>query len=351
MNLFGQPMLQSRWILWGYIAMLFLVGLWPMNFFLKNGATLDDKTGLIIAPPSAVFTTILPQNLHNLREFTIFMDVSSRFSGSKGFGNIFAYASEYEHINFMVGQWKNGIVLRIRQAKNPVLIHFGKKNVFYDEKPSRFAFVYDGNTLTLYHNGRKSAHRRTGVMNFSKWERSYPLVIGSDASGRSPWRGTIRTIAIFPKALPEHTVRGLPAGIAELSPLIYYPFKKNGRQNSEEQSMGTQAYLRIPPDFTPYRRAFLNFSFTELKRFPRDLTDIIINILGFIPLGFLLALQMFRKDASAKRFFFIAVFIGFSISFAIETSQAFIFDRSSSLIDLCNNTLGSAVGVLAAHLQ
>ena len=168
-----------------------------MNFRQNNKAVLDHQNGLAVIPPSIAYSQHAPLKLLNVKKFTILIDMASDFPASKGFGSIMLYGLDYHHMNFLIGQWRSGIELRIKTDGHTKAISFGKKDVFRNGKQSSFAIMYDMNKFVLYHNGEKIATRRIGPLTFSRWNRSYPLVIGSDAKGHSAWKGTIRSIAIF----------------------------------------------------------------------------------------------------------------------------------------------------------
>jgi len=327
-----------------YISLLLVVGLWPMNFRQHNKAVLDNHNGIKLIPPSIAYSQIPPQKLLNIREFTILIDMGSDFSASEGFGSILTYGLDYYRMNFMVGQWRSGIELRIKSDSNTRTISFGKKNVFRKGEQARFAVVYDLNKLILYHNGEKIAARRTGPLTFSRWERTYPLVIGSNAEGRSFWKGTIRSIAIIDRALLKSEIQTAAVQIREFLPLIYYSFENDEDMVVTDYGTGTPATLIVPNRFIPYGRAVLEFSLNGHNKFLNNLLDITINLLGFIPLGFFLFMYMTQRHASLMRSLLFSIVIGFTVSFFIEISQAFLWSRSSSMLDLINNTLGSAIG-------
>lgn len=69
-----------------------------------------------------------------------------------------------------------------------------------------------------------------------------------------------------------------------------------------------------------------------------QITDILLNILLFVPLG--LALPFICKKAKLLKI----TLIGFSLSFVIEIVQIFLNGRSSNIDDLLCNTAGAALG-------
>jgi glycopeptide antibiotics resistance protein len=73
-------------------------------------------------------------------------------------------------------------------------------------------------------------------------------------------------------------------------------------------------------------------------------SDVVVNVAGFIPFGFFFALW-FSLAPGVARPRLMALFLGFTISLAIETLQYFLPTRDSSMTDLLTNTMGTAIGV------
>ncbi len=72
---------------------------------------------------------------------------------------------------------------------------------------------------------------------------------------------------------------------------------------------------------------------------------VVLNVCGFIPLGFLLiALLAERTAMNRPAALATACAIGFTLSFGVELAQAWIPSRSSSYLDLLLNVAGTGVG-------
>jgi hypothetical protein len=102
--------------------------------------------------------------------------------------------------------------------------------------------------------------------------------------------------------------------------------------------------LMIPRDFR-----VLHSTPLELPAKPglSDLQDAAINILGFIPFGFLVAAYLQEAaEYSRRQALIAAVAIGLITSLGIELLQVYLPTRDSSLLDVINNTLGSMAGAL-----
>jgi VanZ family protein len=334
-----------------YLCALLIIGLWPLNFCEQNHAIVDHRDGLILSPPSTAYSPEAPKKLLSLKNFTIFIHVSSDFFPSKGFGSILSYGLDYERMNFLVGQWRSGIELRLSADHRGRAISFGEQDVFTTGNPTWFAMSYDGAVMVLYQDGKKIAARRTGPLTFNRWNSSYPLVVGSDAWGRSSWKGSIRTIAIFNRALQEQEILALSGKPGDLAPLICYAYADMDGPSIKDSGTPPPAELFVPHLFVPYQRDFLELPGTRHIKFTGRLMDIIINVAGFVPLGLILSLYYSQGNGSFIRPLIMALIVGASTSLIIESSQAFLASRSSSMLDLVNNMIGSSLGVFFHHLR
>jgi glycopeptide antibiotics resistance protein len=76
--------------------------------------------------------------------------------------------------------------------------------------------------------------------------------------------------------------------------------------------------------------------------------DIYINVLAYIPLGFILYDFVFKNKLIKS--FIITVLGGILLSFSMETLQNYIPNRVPSLLDIYTNTLGAIIGWFFAYL-
>ena len=79
-----------------------------------------------------------------------------------------------------------------------------------------------------------------------------------------------------------------------------------------------------------------------------SLTDIVGNIILFMPFGFLL--YMFLNYLRKKHLILKCLIAGAILSFCIEFTQLFIAERDTALHDLLNNALGSWIGAVGAAI-
>jgi len=250
----------------------------------------------------------------------------------------------------MIGQWEDSLVFKLRAFGKPEPIHFETEGVLKKGEKGCIAIVFDGEKLLLYHNGEIKNKKRTGPLSFSNWNGSYPLVVGSEGNGSFPWKGNIYSIRIYERALLPGEIEGLvspenPKRDSDI-PLVDYSFVAGGSV-IRDHGKGQPADLVIPRRFTPYKRAFLESPHGSLKEIRSDIWDIVTNLFGFIPLGFLLAGYLNRPCWSMKCVILLSVIFGFLLSLTMEVLQAFLPTRDSSMSDLIANTVGTGIGFIA----
>lgn len=111
------------------------------------------------------------------------------------------------------------------------------------------------------------------------------------------------------------------------------------------------AYASLHPFSGWHDTGLSPFSFLDAG-WPRYWTffDLGVNVLAYLPLGFLLTLALRRRLAfwSAAP---LALAGGTALSFAIETVQSWLPARVASNLDWACNTLGAAIGIVLAVWQ
>jgi VanZ family protein len=137
-----------------------------------------------------------------------------------------------------------------------------------------------------------------------------------------------------------------PLLLASNKPIALYLFDDHDGNRIADRS-GSRNDLIVPTVFRPLRRLVLEMPRRDQLFSRWNLIDAAVNILGFIPFGFFLALWLLShvKNLPTPRVYAITVFGGFCLSLAIELTQAYIPGRDSSSLDVISNALGTTIGV------
>jgi glycopeptide antibiotics resistance protein len=80
---------------------------------------------------------------------------------------------------------------------------------------------------------------------------------------------------------------------------------------------------------------------------PLSLSDVLANVLLFLPFGFFLTRALAR---SSKRVWVVTLLAAVILSTSVEFFQVFSHDRIASTTDICSNLLGAIFGVILSTL-
>jgi glycopeptide antibiotics resistance protein len=112
-------------------------------------------------------------------------------------------------------------------------------------------------------------------------------------------------------------------------------------------------HLIVPDKFNVLRKDLLQIEWKNFKLKSSTFWDFTINILGFMPLGYLFVTQrvLFGTSETALRLSIgLAILGGTCISLVIEILQTSLPARYSSASDLISNSCGTGIGALLAAI-
>jgi VanZ family protein len=178
------------------------------------------------------------------------------------------------------------------------------------------------------------------------------LVIGTSPVFDTPWRGQLKGLAVYGQELTPDQVRrhyetwttqGQPALSDHDRVVSLYLFNEHlGHVVHNEVPGGIDLY--IPARYALVHQPFLEPFWREYRPRWSYAEDCLINILGFLPLGFIFcaywtSVRPIRNPA------LITTAVGLAVSLTIEVLQSYIPVRDSGTTDLITNTLGTFLGV------
>lgn len=135
--------------------------------------------------------------------------------------------------------------------------------------------------------------------------------------------------AMRPRLPPRRTVGRLPFYLALVCALLIALVCLNPLTGWRDLGLGPLSFLLAPP--------------------PRDrsLLDLVLNLAGFMPLGFLAAAALLARHRP-RHAWLLATLICALLSLAVETLQNYLPTRVASNVDLLTNTVGGAFGAALA---
>ncbi|MGB7436740.1 MAG: VanZ family protein [Candidatus Acidiferrum sp.] len=215
-----------------------------------------------------------------------------------------------------------------------------------------------------------SSEKGTSVYVDGRLKKSFPrfriglddlsgqLVFGSSTVHFDPWAGEAHGIAIYAwqftpdevaKSYDDWTAAEGSSKTQSHGALVKYTFSERAGTIVHDQG-DSKKDLFIPTTYRVPHHSFLTPPWREFNPAWDYYSDVLQNIAGFMPFGFLLcALLTFVRRSRHPIFY--TILLGCLLSFCIELIQAYIPQRGSGVTDIITNTLGTALGAMLMQFK
>jgi hypothetical protein len=333
-------------------------GLWPFNFIPHNRAQWSSDGAGLHFEPLAFAKSSAPISL-NASSFTIEMLVSIETEAEGDTRSLFSIYNGASHENLSAVQWKDAFLLRIPLTDSKgrrKTREIGVDNVLRPGQRRFLAAASGTRGTSLYVEGKLAKNYPRVVLRPGSVRGE--LIIGDTPEKGAAFTGTLFGLALFNRTLgPAEVARhdllwktgraGEIAAEPELAGL--YLFNRVGETSVADLSP-LERTLAIPEYFRALHRRLAILAWENWIGPHRNVQDVVINILGFVPFGFFY--YIWRRGAGKGRVsgFAAAVLASAVVSAAIELAQVFLPTRSSSMRDLICNIAGGAAGAIVALL-
>lgn len=324
------------------VVMALIAGLWPFQTGPENGARLKGNglefTGMGIANASCAGRPLFPSGEATVELAATPLDLPLDWTGA-----LISFHDSGGKMVLTVFQWSDRLII----SSGPD-VAAGVRSVFALNRGTLLAVSAGKDGIRIFVDGKPYAG---SPKPFQGLDKVTCFTLGATPEGRHPWQGRLERFALWSRALSDDEAgRGSvfsPAGAGpDLSGLAgSYNFEGSGRV--VRNAVPGELDISVPETFRPVRRVFLGPLFEDSGRFRFEPMDAAVNLIGFMPLGFLaFFLRPASRTGAASVLF--AVSAGFVLSLFIETVQVFMPERFSHLPDLLLNTSGALAGALFA---
>jgi VanZ family protein len=261
-----------------------------------------------------------------------------------------AFYTPHDPLQFLLQQYHGLLILnrRIRENQNRTQIT-GADGVFRRIEPVFISITSGAENSAMYVDGELA--RSFPGIRVGK-ECAGQLVIGTSPFGKSNWSGKLKGLALYQQELTPEEVRrhyqtwtsqGRPSLMGNERAIGVYLFNE-GTGDVVHNAVRPGIDLYIPARFTLLHEQFLEPFWQEFRPSPSYWKDILVNIVGFIPLGFFF-FAYWSAVRPIKHPTWTTVVFGFAVSLTIEVLQSYLPTRDSGTTDLITNTLGTFLGV------
>ena len=357
--------LQSMWqkkgleIVCGTVIIAVLIAtLWPFNFSSPNKVIwLTEGNGVRIDRDGVLLSKGPLGAAGSEARRPCSLEVVLRAPNTMSMRTIFGFYTPNNPREFVVRQWNHGLVISNDSvdANDKVKTARAQVGGAFEEGRLLFLTVASGlNGTVVYTNGRAHVFSSFSI---SQSDLAGQLVIGNSAVDYEPWTGEVHGLVVYSKELaPAEALRhfkhwseeGGGRVPADLDGVIAQYGFAEGAGREIHNALVSGPNLEIPERFTIPHKAFLKSPMKEFEANWSYTNDILRNIAGFVPVGFLVCAYWGRMRSRWRAILF-TVLAGAGLSFGIEVLQFYIPQRGSGITDIITNTLGAALGALLAR--
>ena len=349
------------------IALVLLTaGLWPFKFkFANNAHRLRDSNGIMLMRNNLIMEQNIPSHRGLLShgnggsKSTIEITLKPSPATRIWLSNILCFYDDKDPEIFMMAKWKSDLILRrrVQRPSGDYAYHeAGVPDALVTDRTVFITVVLDTPGTTVYSDGRKASFFPRYTLNPMKNDLSGArLIVGNDPRIRVPWEGEVQGLAVYRSALhpgeisrnhrnwKDHDYKSLSR---HKDIIALYPMNE-GSGRIISNIISGRNNLIIPEHLRAIKKLVLLKPWANNWREMKYYSDIMLNISGFIPLGFFLP-ALFMAYGVKKRYliYVIPILTGSFLSLTIELIQAWMPARNSSLTDLICNILGTILGVV-----
>jgi VanZ family protein len=338
---------------------MLVAGLWPFHsprnrvtWFAGGNGLYFGRHGVVLSS-GKIKATNMPADAPCSLEIWFVPDLT------EGGGTLFAFYAPESPRQFSLNQSITDLELqsdlrrgRFRNQTTRLYV----EEVFRRGKPLFVTVTSKGRQASVYIDGALARTARRFPLSSRDFDGE--LVIGTLPRTDNSWSGLLRGLAFYDQELSPAQVlhhydswveKGRPDVLEDDRPVALYLFEEHGGHVVHNQ-VSSRTDLYIPDRYLLLDQIFLQPFWQEFRPSWGYWEDVLINIAGFVPFGFLVC-AYFSLARRIKTPALVAILLGFALSLMIESLQAFLPTRDSGTTDLITNTLGTCIGVWLYRLS
>ena len=338
-------------------------GLRPKGFHLSNNVNwVADKPGIHFDPYGIAYTALsekrIESGLSESGSFSIEIAIKPEPYNQEGFNFILVFHDGRDRNQLLVGQYRSSLIImngddysNRRKTKRIAVNH-----IFQSSKEILLSITTGEEGTKAYIDGRLIKRKRDLKLEIPRGGDSSRLILGNSVYGEHSWRGNIFGLACYGHELTSEEVelhfdkwsKEQKFSFAEQgNPFLLYFFDEKNGVRALDHGNGNH-HLKISKRIHILEKRILSSPWIDLKLNKSFIQDFVINLVGFIPLGFILSATFIELGGTLKkRVILVTVALCFTISLIIEVAQGWMPSRSSQILDLLLNTSGALIGAMA----
>ncbi len=349
----------NEWTLYGITAAvlvgILVIGLWPLRFHPANNVNwILTRDGIRFGANGSVVSSgpfHAPVNeVEAAGPCSLELWIAPAFSSAAT--SILAVSTPSNPVQFQLTQSLSDLFViqkRLNRQGRLETKHIAITFLFQKDRSVFITISGDSGGTSVFIDGL--LRRRSSDVRLTCESLAGTLVLANSPERYDPWQGNIFSLAIYHGSLDAGTslrhYRAFSSGTTLdradlLSALAVYNFSEHGGHVIRDQTRSGPDLL-IPKYYSILYPHFLTPPWKEYTPNHWYITDLAINVAGFVPAGFFVCATLVSLR-NGKRSVALTALVGLSLSLTIEVLQAYIPTRNSGTTDLITNTLGAAIG-------
>ncbi len=337
------------------LSIILTAGLWPFGAPPNRVTWLSRTNGLHFAYPATVLATssLPPGQLSSTSSCTL--EIWLQPASILGESTFLSFYGPSRLSRFSLHQSDSDLLLKTQAAASSRADRQYVDYFFQKRQPVLLTISSGAGGTNIYKNGFL-------LLQLDRFRVSPQIlrdrfVLGTSLTQADTWSGDLHGLALYateltPSRVLDHYRSWAHLGQPPMPPSIaaqdgaaaIYPFSEHAGVFAHSL-IGTGVPLEIPSRFQLVKQDRLSLPWQGFHSDWSYWQDIAINVLGFVPLGFVFCAYWACSHA-LRPAVITAVLAGVCVTFAIEILQSHLPTRSSDLTDVLTNILGASLGAL-----
>jgi hypothetical protein len=335
------------------LCVILVAGLWPFHAPRNAVSWLSNRNGLLFGDYGSILSAgeFRPSaSQDGPCSLEIWLQPAATFDSN----DMVAFSTEKNPVQFAVAQSDDDLFV-IQNVVDPQQrlrsSHLAIDHAFRAGKKLLITITSGPGGTSVYLNGMLVKTSQKFAL--SGKDFAGELVIGNSPVQNNTWGGQLWGLGIFDRELTAAQVsqhydswgKGLGVQlVGEERTRALYLFSE-GRGIVVHNEVASEPGLRIPDRYFVLHKKVLEPFWKEFQANWTFGEDVIINVVAFIPLGFLFC-AYFSSVRALNRPRLLAITLGVAVSLTIEILQAYLPTRESGTLDIITNTIGAAGGAI-----
>jgi hypothetical protein len=339
------------------VAAILVAGLWPFHAPQNEVAWLANGNGVRFGQYGTILSSRALERPRHGRETAFSLEIWLTPAFTYTNDTLLAIYAPDRSAGFSMHQWKTALLLEAKPwtRQDHTGNSYGYVEGVFSAGQSAFVTVtVEAGKTAVYVNGALAQWSKE--LNLPIADFTGEMVLANSPVGNDSWSGELKGLALYDHQLTAAQVRrhyetwtqsGQP-DLAEVGhPFAAYLFDERSGQNIRNHA-GPGPDLYIPKRYMELHHTALQWPWNEYRLEWSYWEDVLINVGGFVPLGFFLYTYLWLERRT-RQAALATVIVGALVSLTIEVLQALLPTRDSGMTDIITNTLGTAMGVGLCH--